>query len=74
MCEGVRGAVAQLPIAHSSFSYINEEGNTGSKDANQSSSNPSGAGIEGSDYSISNARPGMNGAKAVGVFDLGCVN
>lgn len=29
--EGVRGAVTQLPIAHSSFGYIDEKGNTGCK-------------------------------------------
>lgn len=33
VCERVRGAVAQLPIAYSSFSYIDKKCNTGGKDA-----------------------------------------
>ena len=74
ICEGVRGAVTQLPVAHSSFGYIDEEGDTGSKNADQSSSNPSRAGIEGSDQSISNTRPGVNETKAVRIFDLTSVN
>ena len=59
--EGIRSAVTQLPIAHGRFGDIHEEGNTGSQYAYQSDSNPSGAGIEGRDESISNARPGVNG-------------
>ena len=74
VCKGVRGAIAQLPIAHSSFGYIDNKGNTGRKYANQSSSKPSRASIEGSEQPIPNARPGVNGTKAVRIFDLATVN
>ena len=72
--EGVRSAVTQLPIAHSSFGYVDEKGNTSRYYANQSSSNPPGTSVEGREQSISNARSGMNRTKAVGIFDLAFVN
>ncbi len=74
VCEGVRGAVTQLPIAYGSFGYIDKKSNTGCNDANQSSSNPSRAGIEGGEQTISKAWPGVDRTKAVGVFDLAAVN
>ena len=72
--EGVRGAVAQLPIAYSSFGHVDKKCNTGGKDAYESSSNPSGAGIEDSEQSISNAGLGVDRTETIGVFDLAMVS
>ena len=74
ICEGIRGAVTQLPIAHSSLGNIDKEGDTGRKDADESSSDPPGTSIEGRDESITYTRLEVYRTKAVGVFDLATVN